>query len=88
MSDDELIERISERVASRVLDALPGILESNARLPEWISQNRASKMVGRKRLETAKEKGIVAWQKKNFDSPRSRVYVKSSDVLKLVKKPF
>jgi hypothetical protein len=89
MSDDELIEKISSRVAVKLLDALPWLRAQESVVPpEWISQNKASKIVGRKRLEEAKKRGVVAWQKKDFDNPRSRVYVKSADVSKLMRKPF
>ena len=89
MSDDELIERISERVAVKLLDALPRILGPGSKSPgDWMSQNQAAKILGRKRLESAKLRGVVAWKKKDFNNPRSRVYVKSADVMKLVKKPF
>jgi len=53
----------------------------------WISQNQASKIVGRRRLETAMQRNVVRWEKKDINNPRGRVYVSRKDVEKLIKNP-
>jgi hypothetical protein len=53
----------------------------------WMSQNQASKLIGRKRLQKAMEMGLVAWEKPDLDNLYGRVYVSRKDIQKLLNKP-
>jgi hypothetical protein len=53
-----------------------------------MSQNQASKLIGRKRLQTAMEKGLIAWKKSDMDKSTGRVYVSRKDVQKLLNNPI
>ena len=53
----------------------------------YMSQNQASKLIGRKRLQTAMEKGLIEWKKPDMDKATGRVYVSRKDVQKLLNNP-
>lgn len=50
----------------------------------FISQNAASKILGRRRLERAMKDGSVDWHKLDYDNQFSKVMVKRKDVEKLL----
>ena len=52
----------------------------------WMSQNQAFRLVGRRRLERAMERGDVEWSKPDMDKRYGRVYVSRKDVEKLLNK--
>lgn len=54
----------------------------------WITQNKAHKMAGRRKVEKAMELGQVRFQKKDLNSRTSMVMVNRKDIEKLVKQPF
>lgn len=51
---------------------------------ETMSQNRASKLVGRGRLEKAVMDGRVSFNKENLEQKNSKVIFKTSEILKLL----
>jgi hypothetical protein len=54
----------------------------------YMSQNQAAKLIGRKRLQTAMERGLVEWKKPDMDKSTGRVYVSRKDVHKLLNNPM
>jgi len=62
------------------------IFQATAR-DSWISQNQACRLIGRRRLETAMQRNLVRWEKKDINNPRGRVYVSRKDVERLIKTP-
>ena len=54
----------------------------------YMSQNQASKLVGRGRLERAMSEGRVEWFKPAMDKSKGRVYVKREDVEKMLNNPM
>jgi hypothetical protein len=54
----------------------------------YMSQNQASKLVGRKRLQTAIKKGLVKWEKPDMDKRTGRVFISRKDVQKLLNNPL
>jgi hypothetical protein len=53
----------------------------------WMSQNLASKVIGRVRLETAMERGVVEFRKRDPEKKLGRVFVSRKDVQKLLNNP-
>jgi hypothetical protein len=91
LSHEEL-EFIAERMAAK---AVSQILASIGIKPKdvdpSITQNAAVKLMkdagvrkGLPSLRRAMFEGRVRWEKKDFNNPRGRVYVKQKDVLKLI----
>ena len=88
MTDPITIERaelhiIIDRAIEQTLNEL-GIKRKD--FNPWMSQNQASKIVGRRRLERAMERGLVEWYKTNMDKRTGRVYINRKDVEKLLNK--
>lgn len=54
----------------------------------YMSQNQAAKLIGRKRLQTAMEKGLVEWRKPDNDKQTGRIYISRKDVQKLLNNPI
>ena len=89
MTDPITIERsqlqdIVDRAITRTLTDL-GIRARD--ITPWITKNRASKLIGRVRLETAMEKGLVEWRKDDIRRPHSRVWIRKKDLDKLINNP-
>jgi len=83
MSEAEL-EAIIKRTVAETLREM-GIRPADVK--PWLSQNKASKLVGRKRLERAMREGRVEFRKLNPGMRNSRVNVSVRDVMKLIKQP-
>jgi len=86
MTEPIIIERaeltiIVDQAIDRTLKEL-GI--KHKLIKPWISQNQASKLVGRRRLERAMERGEVEWKKPDMDNKFGRVYVSRKDIEKLL----
>jgi len=89
MTDPITIERseiqdIVDQAITRTLTEL-GIKAKD--ISPWISQNKASKLVGRVRLERAMRDGLVEWRKDDIGRPHSRVWIAYKDIIKLIKNP-
>jgi len=74
MTDPIIIERtelqnIVDKAITRTLTELG--IKANKTSP-WISQNKAAKLVERKRLERAMRNGLVDWHKEDINRPHSR----------------
>jgi hypothetical protein len=80
---EELID-IVDRAIDRTLTEL-GIKRKI--LNPWMSQNQASKLVGRRRIERAMEQGLVEWHKPNMDKIKGRIYIRRKDVEKILNNP-
>jgi hypothetical protein len=50
----------------------------------WISQNQASKIIGRRRLATAMKNGKVKFKKPDYENPKGRVFILKKDLEKLI----
>jgi len=92
MTDPVIIER-SELAYMARMTALQVIreLDKNNRLHEpWISQNYASKILGkggRGKLDRAMAKGLIKWHKRDPEKKLGRVMVLYEDVEKLLNNP-
>jgi len=92
MTDPVIIER-SELAYMARMTALQVIreLDKNNRLHEpWISQNHASKILGkggRGKLDRAMAKGLIKWHKRDPEKKLGRVMVLYEDVEKLLNNP-
>ncbi len=53
---------------------------------KYISQNKASKIIGRGRLERAMADGIVRWSKEDLSNPHCPVRVNYDDLMKMKSK--
>jgi predicted RNA-binding protein Jag len=53
----------------------------------WISENQASKLIGRKRLQTSIQKGLVK-SKVNMEKRTHSKFVLKSDIQKLLNNPL
>jgi len=89
MTDPIIIERteiqeIVDKAITRTLSEL-GIKASE--ISPWITQNKAAKLVGQKRLERAMRNGLVEWHKEDINRPHSRVWIAYKDIIKLIKNP-
>jgi hypothetical protein len=54
----------------------------------WMSQNMASQIIGRRRLESAMQKGLVEFRKKDPEKKLGRVFVSKKDVQNLLNNPM
>jgi hypothetical protein len=54
----------------------------------WISQNRASQLIGRSRLESAMSRGQVEFYKRDQDKKTGRVFMAWKDVQKMLNNPI
>lgn len=94
MSDPVLIERetllaMAEKMAEvSARTMLEGLGLKPREIKTWISQNKAYKLAGRKRIETAVRQGHIRKHKKDIDNPKSRVMYRLSDVTKLIANPL
>lgn len=84
----ELVELIRTVSAKAVMDTLEAVGIKYRTIKPWITQNQASKLVGRKRLETAMKNGLVEWRKTNPGTKTGRVYILHKDVQKLLNNPL
>jgi len=89
MTDPIIIERteiqeIVDKAITRTLSEL-GIKASE--ISPWITQNKAAKLVGQKRLERAMRNGLVEWHKEDINRPHSRVWIAYKDIIRLIKNP-
>jgi hypothetical protein len=86
----DLIALVSEASKNAAQDAIDQTLKELGIRTEsmWISQNKAHKIVGRKRLESAIKKGTVRYRKPDMDNPRGRGYINKKDVQKLINNPL
>ena len=86
MTDPIIIERaeltiIVDQAIDRTLKEL-GIKHKT--IKPWMSQNQAHKLVRRRRLKNAMERGEVEWRKTDMDNRFGRVDVSRRDVEKLL----
>ena len=86
MTDPIIIERaeltiIVDQAIDRTLKEL-GIKHKT--IKPWMSQNQAFKMVSRRRVERAIQRGEVEWRKTDMDNKFGRVDVSRRDVEKLL----
>ena len=90
ISKQDLISLVSEASRNAANDAIEQTLkELGIRTDSiWISQNKAHKIIGRKRLESAIRKGFVRYRKPDMDNPRGRVYINKKDLQKLLNNPL
>lgn len=79
-----IIEESMQDILSKMLREM-GI--KPFKVAPWVSQNKASKLVGRKRLERAMREGTVEFKKSDTQKRNSPVRVSMRDVLKLIKQP-
>jgi hypothetical protein len=90
MTDPVTIERsalaqfIRDTADQAIAETLNELGIKRRALTPWISQNHASKLIGRKRLQTAMAKGVVQWKKPDMDKRTGRVYVSKKDVQKIL----
>ena len=81
----QFVKNTADQAINETLDQL-GIKRKT--FNPYMSQNQASKLVGRKRLETAMTSGIVEWKKLNMEKKLGRVMVSRKDVQKLLNNPL
>lgn len=79
------IREITDSAIKQTLQAL-GIKVKD--ISPWISQNKASCLIGRNRLERAMREGSVRFQKRNPDKRLGRVMVSYQDIQKLLNNPL
>jgi hypothetical protein len=82
-TNNELLSMNETDIRNIVLMTLQ---ELGYRTPEkpYITQNQASKIVGRRRLESAMKRGLVRFSKDDYSRIHSRVRINREDVLKLI----
>jgi len=85
----ELIELVADVARNASNNAIDQTLKELGIRTEsmWISQNKAHKIVGRKRLETAIRQGRVRYRKPDMDNPRGRVHINKKDIQNLLNRP-
>lgn len=90
MKDPIIIEReeLETIVRSSIHETLTQLGIKARTVSPWISQQHAFRLAGRKRVEAAKEKGIVAFTKKDPAVKQSRVMISRKDIKKLIRQPF
>ena len=81
-----MTSEIEDMVRRIVREELMAIREEERTV--WITQAKAFRMAGRRKVETAMSKGLVRWVKKDFENKHSRVMVLKSDIERIIKKPF
>lgn len=84
---DVLYVRIAQAMKQLICETLKEVGMKPRDIAPWVSQNKASKMVGRKRLERAMRDGVVEFRKINPGVKNSRVNVSMRDLIKLIKQP-
>jgi len=77
MSEAELIQQ-TVRVTLEMMGYKPRSTQ------QWMSQNQASKLIGRRTLEKAMQRGEVKWKKEDLSNPRCPVKVSRKDVLTIL----
>ena len=83
--DDAL--KLAEETAIRAVHETLRALGYKLSAKQWISQNQAAKVVGRRRLESAMKKGLVEWKKADMGNPRCPVFIRKADIEKLINNP-
>ena len=89
MKDPIIIERedLEAIVRSSIHETLTQLGIKARTISPWISQQHAFRLAGRKRVEAAMEKGVVAFHKKDPGIKQSRVMISRKDIEKLIRQP-
>jgi hypothetical protein len=84
----ELAQIVSETSRNAALLAINTTLKElgirRNKLNNWISQNQASKMIGRRRLENGMKRDLIRFKKSDPENRFSRVHILRADVEKFV----
>ena len=89
MTDPVIIERQDLAYIARIaaLQVINELSKGSAKTKPWITQNQATKILGRGKLKRAMESGLVRFHKKDPDKKLGRVMVCYEDIKKLINNP-